>query len=39
MDNKCFGEQPGVNPNCNPYGAYVFEIDGLAFSIHDLPDC
>ena len=43
MDNfkfiKYFGDQLGINLDYNPDGAYVFEIDGLAFAIHDLDDC
>lgn len=43
MDNfkliKYFGDQLGINLDYNPDGAYAFEIDGLAFAIHDLSDC
>ena len=43
MDNfkliRHFGEQLGINLERNPDGAYLFEIDGRAFSIHDLCDC
>ena len=43
MDNfkliKYFGEQLGIDLDRNPDGAYAFEIDGLAFVIHDLDDC
>ena len=43
MDNfkliKYFGEQLGIDLDRNPDGAYSFEVDGLAFVIHDLDDC
>ena len=43
MDNfkliKYFGEQLGIDLDRNPDGAYAFEVDGLAFAIHDLDDC
>ena len=43
MDNfkliKYFGEQLGIDLDRNPDGAYSFEVDGLAFAIHDLDDC
>ncbi|MBO5939855.1 MAG: type III secretion system chaperone [Kiritimatiellae bacterium] len=43
MDNfkliRHFGEQLGINLERNPDGAYLFEIDGRAFSIYDLCDC
>ena len=43
MDNfkliKYFGEQLGLDLDRNPDGAYAFEVDGLAFAIHDLDDC
>ena len=43
MDNfkliECFGKQLGIDIDRNPDGTYAFEVDGLAFSIHDLDDC
>ena len=43
MDNfsfiKHFGEVLGLNLDFNPEGTYLFEIDGLAFAIHDLGNC
>ena len=43
MDNfkliKYFGEQLGIDLDRNPDGTYAFEVDGLAFAIHDLDDC
>lgn len=34
-----FGERLGMALERNPNGDYLFEIDGLAFSIHDLHEC
>ena len=43
MDNfkliEKFGERLGMTLERNPDGAYLFEIDGRAFSIHDIPEC
>ena len=43
MDNfkfiRHFGELIGINLERNPDDAYLFEIDGRAFAIHDLCDC
>ena len=34
-----FGERLGMTLGHNPDGVYLFEIDGRAFSIHDIPEC
>jgi hypothetical protein len=34
-----FGERLGMTLGHNPDGVYLFEIDGLAFAIHDLDEC
>ena len=34
-----FGERLGITIERNPNGAYFFEIDNRAFSIHDLHEC
>lgn len=34
-----FGERLGITLGPNPDGVHLFEIDGLAFAIHDLDEC
>ena len=34
-----FGERLGMTLGHNPNGVYLFEIDGRAFSIHDIAEC
>jgi hypothetical protein len=34
-----FGERLGFSLERNPDGIYLFEIDGRAFSIHDIHEC
>ena len=34
-----FGERLGMTLDRNPDGAYLFEIDGRRFSIHDIAEC
>jgi hypothetical protein len=34
-----FGERLGMALERDPDGFYLFEIDGRAFSIHDIPEC
>ena len=34
-----FGERLGMTLGRDPDGAYLFEIDGRAFAIHDIAEC
>ena len=36
---KSFGERLGITIERNPNGTYPFEIDGRAFTIHDITEC